>query len=54
MSIAKKIGTRWSYIDILKRGCKPSWIAKAARQRAAARNPSITALASNVPDTNLE
>ena len=50
MDSYEKIGTQWSQIDILKRGYKPSLIGKAPRQRAAARNLTLSALASNIPD----
>ena len=49
----EKIGARGSHIDILKRGYKPSWISKAPRTRAAAHNPTISALASNVLTTEI-
>ena len=51
MDSYEKIGTQWSQIAILKRGYKPSWIGKAPRQRAAARNLTLSALASNILDT---
>ena len=50
----EKIGTQWSQIAILKRGYKPSWIGKAPRQRAAARNLTLSALAFNILDTKAQ
>ena len=54
MDSYEKIGTQWSQIAILKRGYKPSWIGKAPRQRAAACNLTLSALASNILDTKAQ
>ena len=46
----EEIGTDWDHINLLKRGYKPSWIGKAPTQSAAARNLTLSALASNIHD----
>ena len=42
------------YIKIFKRGYKLTWIIKVSRQRTVARNPTISLLASNIPDKEVQ
>ena len=48
------IGTNRSHINILNSSYKPSLIGKAPRQRDGACNPAISAIASNVLDTEVK
>ena len=50
----EKISTQWSQIAILKRGYILSWIGKAPRQRTAAHNLTLSALASTILDTKAQ
>ena len=46
----RRIGAQESCLDIIRRGCKPSWVKKAPRQRIAPSNPVISDKADKVLD----
>ena len=51
---SETIGAQWGYIKIFKRGYKPTWIIKVPRQRTVACNPTISSLASKIPDKEVQ
>ena len=48
------MGAQWSQIDILKGGYKYYWIGTAPRQRIAVHNPTISTLAANILNTEVQ
>ena len=50
----QKIGAQWGHIKIFNRDYKPTWIIKVPRQRNVACNPTISSLASNLPNKEVQ